>query len=985
MAKLMLNLMGGFQALLDGEPVTNLTSDKTRALLAYLVMEAERPHRRESLCALLWPNAIDSLARQSLSQALSILRKVLRDDNKAQPFLLADRDTVQFNPHSDYALDTEYRGPFLAGFTLPDAEGFEEWVLLERESRQREALEKLDKAVTQNIEQTNYDKAIESARKQLEIDPWREETHRSLMHAYALNGQRGDALAQFEKCKQVLREALGVEPSNETKSLLARIQQDAIQGKPATIEKPRLSVFELPTALTPFIGRESELAALNGLMANPDARLITLVGVGGMGKTRLAIQTAALARSQFENGVAFVPLTALETANAIAAAIATTLRLTLYRPDNPREDLIGALRDASLLLVLDNFEHLLGSETGDSAAFVIDLLQAVPRLKLLITSREALDVPGEWVQDVFGLGADARDLFVQSSQRVRVGFELNAEDERAVNRICNLVDGMPLGIELAASWTRLLSCADIVAEIEKSIGFLQSTTRQLPARHRSITAVLEYSWHLLNEHEREAMLYCAQFRGDFSRDAAQVVARASLTTLSSLVARSLLRRVGNSRYDLHQLMRQFVLEQLQNDTAKLAIAQYRYTDWCIRIVEPGGTDLDFQQQMRWFETIDAEHTHVYAVLDSLLKDARPDALANALRITGALWRYWYRRDDWLDGRRWTERAMALVKPEDHEQHDPVRMAQLLAWHGVFLSLQADLSLSTAEQNLNKGIALLRASPTADVTRLALAYALMSLGWVRFRRGDHTQTLTLKEESIELFRQTHDRWGLSQALVGLRQVLMAMGEFARTRDAVQESAMIAREIRDDWGLAMAHNALGELARNEGNFSAALSSYMEAIDLFRKARARINENISVLNSVVCYVALGQPVEAARLLWQGAQEAQNTQSILLFVNTLFTFGIFSTIYPDDERVTHMGVRALGSDMTFLAAVDARLDSIDQAAVDRAIENLKARLGHPRFEAIWAEGSAIPPLDAVNECIATLAPIATLRESPPDAHRDA
>jgi tetratricopeptide (TPR) repeat protein len=224
--------------------------------------------------------------------------------------------------------------------------------------------------------------------------------------------------------------------------------------------------------------------------------------------------------------------------------------------------------------------------------------------------------------------------------------------------------------------------------------------------------------------------------------------------------------------------------------------------------------------------------------------------------------------------------------------------------------------------------------------------------------------------------------LSQALVGLRQVLMAMGEFARTRDAVQESAAIARDIRDDWGLAMAQNALGELARSEGDYAAALSHYAEAIDLFRKARARINENISVLNSVVCHVALGQAAEAARLLQHGAQEAQNTQSILLFVNTLFTFGIFATAHLDDDRVTRMGVRALGSDMAFLTAVDARLDAIDQAAVDNAIKVLKARLGEPHFVLIWADGGAIPPLDAVNECLATLA---ALRESSPDAHRGA
>lgn len=854
MAKLTLNLMGGFQALLDGEPAPNLTSDKTRALLAYLVVEAKRPHRRESLCALLWPNATDSLARQSLSQALSMLRKILRDDDKTQPFFLADRDTLQFNPHSDYALGTDYRGPFLAGFTLPDAEEFDEWVLLQREHFQREALEQLDKIVVHSLERSDYARAIESARKQIEIDTWREESHRNLMQAYALNGQRGDALSQFEKCKQVLREALGVEPGAETKALAARIQQDQIRSKPAASDKTRLSVFELPGALTPFVGRNSELKLLNGLLANPDARLITLVGMGGMGKTRLAIEAAARARDLFENGVAFVSLASMSGSGAndaaIAGAITAALRLNISRSENAMDDLIAAIRHSAILLILDSADLVVGADTG---AFVTRLLQAMPNIKLLITSREALDMPGEWVCDVVGLGGDAHTLFTQHAQRTLANMQFGAADDvRAIQRICDLVGGMPLGIELAASWTRTLGCAEIADEIERGLAFLSSNSRQIPERHRSIAAVLNHTWAMLADAERHALMRLAQFRGGFTREAAAAVAGATLSYLSTLISKALVRRIDARRYDLHELIRQFALERAENRLADAAA----HADYFESFAAANGYLALPNAHHTRFTEIGSERGNVEAACAHLLATG---SIGRAARMLGNLLTLvFFEMYDSAFGMAWVARVREQLA---HVECGPLEevQVQLLAAQITMLSYTRDVTELSDE--LEAAIDALRLwAPTAQHT---LAYGLEALAWVRIRQGRVDEAARHLREAIPHFRRTDDLFGLATGLRAMSLALMAQGEIDDSQRAINECVDVVRNLGDTRMLALALGGQAECERAHGELRDALIHYGESARLFDGMRDSQSLLMCKLNHLGAYVLLGWRDEANALM--------------------------------------------------------------------------------------------------------------------------
>lgn len=346
-----------------------------------------------------------------------------------------------------------------------------------------------------------------------------------------------------------------------------------------------ITFHNFPAQPTPFIGRESEVAELTALLERPDCRLLTLVGPGGMGKTRLSIESArGLAASSFEHGVFYVPLAPLTSAGQIVTTMIAVLGIMIGDEGTPQEELVRFLRGRNLLLVMDNFEHLL-----DGADLVADILNHAPDVKILATSREPLNLRMERVWHVKGMHfpeseqADhveqysAIQLFAERATWVRRDFALENQLD-CVIQICHSVDGMPLGIELAAGWLKTLSCQDVVKEIERGIDFLSTHMRDIPERHRSIRAVFDHSWHLLTEDEQAVFPRLAVFRGGFTWEAAAKVAAADLRILSGLVEKSMVRQDARGRYDLHELLRQYAQEKLDlaGETEATMLAHVTY-------------------------------------------------------------------------------------------------------------------------------------------------------------------------------------------------------------------------------------------------------------------------------------------------------------------------------------------------------------------------------------------------------------------------
>jgi len=414
MTLLTLRVLGPLQVAIADAPPSTLESDKARALLAFLAVEADRPHRREALIGLLWPDCPEPTACHNLRQALFNVRQAIGDRTTSPPYLLITRDEIQFNRASDYALDLAqfntlfsacdknlphclkdcpfraarleevvelYRGQFLEQFFLQDSAAFEEWASVQREALHQRALDALAYLANYHEQHGDYELARRHTARQLELDPWREEAHRQMMRVLALSGQPSAALKQYETCRRALADELGVEPSAETQALFKQTQRGAVSLKSdAVLHPPPPAAHNLPLPLTP------------------------LVGPGGIGKTRLALQAAHNGREAFAQGVAFVPLASVDSTAFILPTIANAASLTFYGTADPQAQLLSYLREKQMLLVLDNVEQLL-----EGTELFVEILQHAPQVKLLVTSRKPLDLQGEWVLELEGLTVPASD------------------------------------------------------------------------------------------------------------------------------------------------------------------------------------------------------------------------------------------------------------------------------------------------------------------------------------------------------------------------------------------------------------------------------------------------------------------------------------------------------------------------------------------------------------------------------------------------
>jgi DNA-binding SARP family transcriptional activator len=379
MPHLSLGVLGSLQFLIADKPVVNLESDKVRALLAYLAVEADRPHRREIPVGLLWPECPEPIAHHNLRQALFNLRLATGDHKAKPPFLLITRDAIQFNRESDYSLDLAqfntyfftceehlshckedcsfraarleemvklYRGEFLQQLILEDSAEFEEWALAQREKMHQRTLEAHSYLANYYELHGDFQAARHHASRQLELDPWREEAHRQMMRVLVLDGDRSAAIAQYDTCKRVLAKEMDVEPSAETRELYEQIRLGKLSQKANPLTYISATpVYNLPVQLTPFIGREQELADLRRLIADPECRLITLVGPGGIGKTRLAIQASVKNLNEFAQGAAFVPLVSVRSSEAVIQAIANAVNFAFYGPSDPKVQLLNYVRE----------------------------------------------------------------------------------------------------------------------------------------------------------------------------------------------------------------------------------------------------------------------------------------------------------------------------------------------------------------------------------------------------------------------------------------------------------------------------------------------------------------------------------------------------------------------------------------------------------------------------------------------------------------
>lgn len=844
MGRLSISLFGPFQANLANKPLTGFESDKARALLAYLAMEVGRPHRREMLAGLLWPEFSERSARANLRTALANLRRVIGDHEASPPFMLITRQTIQFNSDSNYELDvalfrhltelaqsnrcdatpleeamTLYRGAFLAGFSLPDSPPFEEWLILRREELARQAREVLQTLSELFEHHEDYEEALTFARRWVAMDSFQEKAHRQVMRLLVLTGQRTKALIQYESCRRTLAKDLGIEPDDETTKLYDEIRSRNFRASPNEQSDPAPIAHNLPHPLTSLIGREKELAHLNKFLADPDVRLLTVVGPGGMGKTHLALEAARAQIEKFPHGVYMISLTPLQPTGALISAIVETLPLSFTSATPIWQQLLDYIRQKRMLLVLDNFEHLLG-EVG----LIVDALQTAPGLKVLATSRTKLNVQGEQLYPLSGLtySSDtglvnatkahveqpysAVALFERSAKHVHPAFALTDGNLIDVASICRLARGTPLAILLASAWIELLTPGEIAGEIEKNADFLRADWPQLPKRHRSLQAVFDQSWRLLNDREQRIFQQLSVFRGSFTSDAAQKVSGSTLTDLLRLVSRFFVHRTSEGRYEIHEFLRQFAAQKLAADPADERTARDRHCAYYAALLQQREADLKGARQQQAMAEIDAERQNIRAAWQWAIERSTADHLGQAANSLGTFfeWRGGYQEGADAYGAAATQ--LRLVLPD---QHFGV-LIKILRWQFTFNRLlgNADLTATLAQQGLD----LLASPALADQDiQLDRAAFLLEVGQ---QTSDFTEASNWLRRGLDLYRATADDWGTGKALHLLGDRLDKSGAVVEGRQLLEESLQLRRNTGDERGLAETLETLGFILMRQG---------------------------------------------------------------------------------------------------------------------------------------------------------------------------
>lgn len=908
MPDLRLFLFGTPQLECDGAPV-KLTRRKVTALLAYLAVTGQ-PHSREEVATLLWPDFDATSAYAYLRNALWMLKQMpLADRVEVEQETLTFRqdeatwvDVARFemalaarraHPHPEREVCEAciplleesaalYQGDFMAGFTLEDSAAFDEWQFFQAESLHRAytgALEKLTLWYSQREPET----ALDYARRWQSCDPLHEGAHRHLMTLYAQLGQRAAALHLYDTLIRDLR-AQGLRPSDETVALYQRIRASdgtrASRPPEITSSDQSSGIFprhNLPTPSTAFVGRRVELAEVQRLLGEPETRLITLTGPGGIGKTRLSLRAAESSLVAFPDGVFFVPLAAVETPEMIVSTIADVLKLVLYQQSTaaPFAQLAHYLHDKRMLLVLDNLEQALSG-----AVLLADLVQQTQALKLLVTSRERLNVQGEWVLEVHGLrcpetaeaGAalvDVTDygavrLFIERAQRTNHAFAPDAEDMAAIVRICRLVEGMPLGLELAAAWTKLLSCEEIAGEIAVSLDFLSLALRDLPERHQSLRAVFTRSWSLLSKEEQAVYCALAVFRGGCARAAAKTVAGASLPLLASLIDKSMLYRAGPDRYDVLHVLRQYAEEQLAanpdlNDAVRDRQSEY-YLDWLYRL-EPAlkgpGKDVAFGQ-LAALEAIDTERENIHAAWAWAVARGKYERLRAATFSLGLF----------CDTRSRFRESLALFG-EAIATLDCPGVAAPPAFLGLLLGIKGEsllrLSQPGARETLQRAVQVLDVAPPGP--ELALANVLNSYTGSWYPPEEMERRLN---NSLVFYRANNDLWGVALTLGVIGESLHVSIYHNRetARDYVQQSLDIRRQIGDLWGMAIALFTLGMIAEWGEAFAEARRYYQESLELRQKLKDVNGAAYCMQNVGRMAYRLGDRDTARRLLHQSLE---------------------------------------------------------------------------------------------------------------------
>lgn len=994
-------LLGDFRLAYDSQPLTGITSARLQSLLAYLLLHRDAPQSRQHLAFTLYPDSTESQARTNLRNLLHLLRHALPD---AGCFVASDTLTLQWRADAPFTLDVsefqqlvDHSPPtadptslhrlsaavkLYRGDLLPSC--YDDWILPEREQLRQAYVRALESLVQLCVEQQDYGAADGHAQLLLRYDPVREETYRTLMQLAAWRGDRAGVVRFYNTCVTVLRRELDTEPSAETQSDFAQLSRQL--SKPATpgaLSPPRARHHNLPLHLDRFVGREREKEQVAQQLRQH--RLVTLVGAGGVGKTRLAVATAAsfvLGGSSahetmnrdsnpFGDGIWLVDLTPLPDPSLLPQTVASVLgvRETSGRPI--LDTVMDCLHGRHMLLILDNCEHLI----EEACQFAETVLTAAPFVRILATSRQVLGIAGERifrvpplrVPDLSGREAeqesaelslyDSVQLFTDRAQLALPTFVLTPDNAKAVARICHRVDGIPLALELAAARIKLLTPQPIAQGLDDAFHLLTRGNGSAFAHHQTMRATMDWSHETLSDAERTLLRRLSVFAGGFTVEASEAVCgddgrehgnslprAAILDVLSDLTDKSLVTldpRDGATRLSLLELVRQYGREKLLESGEALWVSA-RHLEYFRGLAETAEPELCGSQQKAWLAKLELDHDNLRAALKWSFEhsDAATSPQCWAERgsaLTAAMWQFWYQHGYLTEGEKWLNQAL-----DNCDFATCAVRAKLLTGSGSIAFSHGNYLVASAQHE--QALALYRelADPAGS------AFALNNLGLALVYRGYYSRARVLLEESLSLYRQADNKWGLAVVLGNLGSGEALQGHLEESINLFEEGLVFARVAGDSRLVAFGLHNLGDVARYHGDYARARMLLEESLtltrDLGEKSITALNLNILGLSAI----GEGNLQQAETLLKASLELGRELGEKRVILQCLEGFAWIASKCQNHARAA----RLFAANESLRDLIGLPLPVADQSEHNRYLSMTRAQLDPVTLDVTWAKG---------------------------------
>jgi predicted ATPase/DNA-binding SARP family transcriptional activator len=884
-------LLGRFNLNYTGQKITGI-HPRMQSLLAMILLSPELEVARQLAAIRLWPDSSESQARTNLRHLLHTLRSILPN---AEHYLQVTSDILAWNHKSNFHCDVlEFQSAasehnsvaslekaisIYQGDLIPTC--FEDWIEPERSRLHDLYLSTLQRLIDLLEKEGNQALAIQYAHRLLKIDPLRETTYCRLMELYASQGDRAAVLRTFEVCTLSLKKELEVEPGPETQAAFEALIQPKLKSRVQSQAPPptHLRIAHLPAPMDGLIGRNREISQAINLIHNH--RLVTFTGIGGVGKTRLALETAwklvgTSDSAAGADGIWWFDLATISTLELLIQTVASTLQITVQANRSILECLLEALGSSRVLLILDNCEHILDI----TAQFVFDLLRACPQLRVISTSRVSLHLSGESVFYVPPLSNQAEDpsglndselLFYERANAANPSFSFRAEHLETVRAICRRLDGIPLAIELAAAHIRILTPLEIAQKLENAFQLLVQKKHGVPPRHQTLRSTLDWSYQLLSESEARLFRSLSVFSHGFTFYSAMIVCGFKptetgdlLNDLEGLIDKSLLRPPDSTarhpRIILLELIREYALDRLR-ESGELDHFRRKHAMYFVELAVRLEPLLESPQQASWLDQLEAEHANLRS---ALLWFKETGDTENGLRLSSALALFYFMRGYLREGFSWLvdflssptsmdlalrakacDRAGLLARYQGNYE-------QAIFWITESLSIRRQLNdlHGVADSFNNLGYVALHQDKDHQAREYyqealtvhqkinnmqGIADSYSHLAVLSKRKGDYDEAVSLHRSSLEIWRSLEDHQGIAWALYHLGDVFLALRELARARDLFRESLKISDEIRFQWGIV---NAIEGIA-----CYAALTGQVETAIRLAGGAAFLRESISL----------------------------------------------------------------------------------------------------------------------------------------------